>query len=89
MRLAAALVSSFVIAFGAAFGRDYFDQSVKGPDDVTVFKSMGIIAQDLALAELVVDRAARDGIGVELDIETGLCRAANAAILSGPALAER
>ncbi len=57
--------------------------------DVTVFKSMGIIAQDLALAELVVDRAARDGIGVELDIETGLCRAANAAILSGPALAER
>lgn len=47
------------------------------PDHITVFKSMGIIAQDLALAELILDRAAQDGIGVEFDPTSGLCLPAN------------
>jgi ornithine cyclodeaminase/alanine dehydrogenase-like protein (mu-crystallin family) len=36
--------------------------------DVMVFKSMGIIAQDLALGELVVERAEANGVGIEFDV---------------------
>jgi ornithine cyclodeaminase/alanine dehydrogenase-like protein (mu-crystallin family) len=50
--------------------------------DVTVFKSIGIIAQDIALAEAIVSRASRNGVGIEFDPVTGACRQA------GPALPE-
>ena len=39
--------------------------------DITVFKSIGIIAQDIALAETIVGRAAEKGIGIEFDPLTG------------------
>jgi ornithine cyclodeaminase/alanine dehydrogenase-like protein (mu-crystallin family) len=51
---------------------------LRGPADVTVFKSIGIIAQDLALAELIMTRAAEEGVGIEFDPGTGLCRPADA-----------
>ncbi|MBD0290044.1 MAG: ornithine cyclodeaminase family protein, partial [Thermoleophilia bacterium] len=35
-------------------------------DDIIVFKSLGIAAEDLAVAKLVVDRARERGLGVEL-----------------------
>ena len=35
-------------------------------DDVVVFKSLGIAAEDLAVAALVVERARERGLGVEL-----------------------
>ncbi len=35
-------------------------------DDVVVFKSLGIAAEDLAVAKLVVDRARERGLGIEL-----------------------
>ncbi len=38
----------------------------QGDDDVVVFKSLGIAAEDLAVAKLVLDRARRRGLGVEL-----------------------
>jgi ornithine cyclodeaminase len=50
---------------------------LSGREDVTVFKSIGIIAQDLALAELIVTRAARNGVGIEFDPATGVCGLAN------------
>jgi ornithine cyclodeaminase len=54
-----------------------------GPGNIiTVFKSIGIIAQDLALAELIVDRATQEGVGVEFDPMSGLCRPPSG---SGPA----
>jgi ornithine cyclodeaminase len=53
-------------------------QPLRGPGDVTVFKSIGIIAQDLALAELIVTRAGEEGIGIEFDPNTGHCRPAEA-----------
>jgi ornithine cyclodeaminase/alanine dehydrogenase-like protein (mu-crystallin family) len=55
----------------------YPPQPLHGPEDVAVFKSIGIIAQDLALAELIMTRAAKEGIGIEFDPNTGLCRPAN------------
>jgi len=42
-----------------------------GPDDVTVFKSMGVVAQDLALARILVDRARTEHVGVEFDMVAG------------------
>jgi ornithine cyclodeaminase len=54
-------------------------RSLPGPHDVVAFKSIGMIAQDLALAELIVARATQDGIGIEFDPNTGLCRPANGA----------
>jgi ornithine cyclodeaminase len=44
--------------------------------DVTIFKSIGIIAQDIALAETIVRRALQNGIGLEFDPITGACRQA-------------
>jgi len=35
-------------------------------DDIVLFKSLGIAAEDLAVAKLVHDRALERGIGVEL-----------------------
>jgi alanine dehydrogenase len=35
-------------------------------DDVILFKSLGIAAEDLAVAKLVYDRALERGLGVEL-----------------------
>ncbi len=49
-----------------------------GSCDVTVFKSIGIVAQDIALAEAIVGRAARSGIGLEFNPFTGACRQASA-----------
>jgi ornithine cyclodeaminase len=60
-------------------------QPLRGSEDVTVFKSIGIIAQDLALAELIVTRAAEEGIGVEFDPISGLCRSAGASRPLAPA----
>jgi ornithine cyclodeaminase/alanine dehydrogenase-like protein (mu-crystallin family) len=56
----------------------YPPQPLRDPQDVTVFKSIGIIAQDLALAELIVTRAAEDSIGIEFDPNSGDCRPADA-----------
>lgn len=39
--------------------------------DVTVFKSIGVIAQDIALAHALYQRARERGIGVEFDVATG------------------
>jgi ornithine cyclodeaminase len=39
--------------------------------DVTVFKSMGVITQDLALGELVLARAIENGVGFDFDPNTG------------------
>jgi ornithine cyclodeaminase/alanine dehydrogenase-like protein (mu-crystallin family) len=46
---------------------------------VTVFKSMGVIAQDIALAELVLARAEESGIGIEFDPASGHCLMSQAA----------
>ena len=35
-------------------------------DDVVLFKSLGIAAEDLAVAALVLERARQRGLGVEL-----------------------
>jgi ornithine cyclodeaminase len=37
--------------------------------DVTVFKSMGLAVQDAVLAERLVERAERSGVGVRIDLE--------------------
>jgi ornithine cyclodeaminase len=34
--------------------------------DVTVYKSLGVAAQDLAAARIIYDRAIRDGIGTRV-----------------------
>jgi ornithine cyclodeaminase len=60
-------------------------QAPRGSHDVTVFKSIGIIAQDLALAELIVTRAAEEGIGIEFDPISGVCRLADASRSVAPA----
>jgi ornithine cyclodeaminase len=52
---------------------------------VTVFKSMGVIGQDIALAELVVDRARDAGIGIEFDPATGSCEILQSLQASGAA----
>jgi ornithine cyclodeaminase len=41
--------------------------------EITVFKSMGIIGQDLALARLILRRAREQSIGVEFDPRSGQC----------------
>jgi ornithine cyclodeaminase len=46
------------------------------PADVTVFKSMGLIAQDLELAELVLARAIENGVGLDFDPSTGAVQTA-------------
>jgi ornithine cyclodeaminase len=56
----------------------YPPQPLCGPQDVAVFKSIGIIAQDLALAELIVARAAEEGVGIEFNPTSGDCRPADA-----------
>ena len=35
-------------------------------DDVVVFKSLGVAAEDLAVAKLVLDRARERGLGTEV-----------------------
>ncbi|AMN41126.1 ornithine cyclodeaminase family protein [Rhodoplanes sp. Z2-YC6860] len=50
---------------------------------VTVFKSMGVIGQDIALAELVVSRAEESGVGIEFDPVTGHCEMLQAIQSSG------
>jgi ornithine cyclodeaminase len=37
-----------------------------GEDDVTVYKSLGVAAQDLAAAHVIYERAVRDGIGTRV-----------------------
>jgi ornithine cyclodeaminase/alanine dehydrogenase-like protein (mu-crystallin family) len=54
-------------------------------EDVTVFKSMGIIAQDIALAEMIVDRAVQAGVGVEYDPATGRLQPASGVSLPSSA----
>ncbi|MFD2183719.1 ornithine cyclodeaminase family protein [Rhodoplanes azumiensis] len=39
--------------------------------DITVFKSIGIAAQDVITAGMVYERAVRDGIGLEFDMREG------------------
>lgn len=41
-------------------------QGRTSPDDVVVFKSVGIAAEDLAVARLVLDRARERGVGAEI-----------------------
>ncbi|MEL7030417.1 MAG: ornithine cyclodeaminase family protein, partial [Pseudomonadota bacterium] len=38
------------------------------PDDITVYKSLGVSAQDLAAGELVYKRAQDAGVGVQVDL---------------------
>ena len=38
----------------------------QSPDDIVVFKSLGIAAEDLAVGALVLERARERGFGVEL-----------------------
>jgi ornithine cyclodeaminase/alanine dehydrogenase-like protein (mu-crystallin family) len=58
---------------------------LRGAQDVTVFKSIGIIAQDLALVELIMTRAAEEGVGIDFDPNSGECRPANDPRPSAPA----
>lgn len=44
------------------------DPGRSGPEAITLFNSVGIGAQDLAVAALAIDRARRDGIGTELPL---------------------
>jgi ornithine cyclodeaminase/alanine dehydrogenase-like protein (mu-crystallin family) len=44
--------------------------------DVIVFKSIGIIAQDIALGESILQRAKQGGTGIESDPQDGTCRMA-------------
>jgi ornithine cyclodeaminase/alanine dehydrogenase len=39
-----------------------------GPDDITVFKSVGFALEDLAAAQLAYDRARAEGIGKEVNL---------------------
>lgn len=50
------------VASGEAPGR-------QNPDDVTVYKSLGIAAQDLAAAHAVYTQAVTDGIGTDADLK--------------------
>jgi ornithine cyclodeaminase/alanine dehydrogenase-like protein (mu-crystallin family) len=59
-----------------------------GGGDVTVFKSIGIIAQDIALAEAIARLATRSGVGVEFNPITGACQNVGAAAPPAPAPAE-
>jgi alanine dehydrogenase len=47
------------VLIGAAPGRE-------SPDDVTVFRSLGLAVEDLAAAEYVVRRAREAGVGTEV-----------------------
>ena len=49
---------------------DIITEKVKGrtsPSEITVFKSVGIAAQDVAVAKLVYDRALKENIGQDID----------------------
>ncbi len=48
--------------------------------DIVVFKSMGVIGQDIAIAALLLARAQAENAGTDYDPQSGVCRA--------PALAE-
>jgi ornithine cyclodeaminase/alanine dehydrogenase-like protein (mu-crystallin family) len=48
------------VLIGAADGR-------RSPDELTVFKSLGLAVEDLAAAELVYERARAEGAGVEVE----------------------
>ncbi|MHA1561534.1 MAG: ornithine cyclodeaminase family protein, partial [Promethearchaeota archaeon] len=39
----------------------------KSPSEITIFKSVGIAAQDVAVAKLVYDRALKENIGQDID----------------------
>jgi ornithine cyclodeaminase len=41
--------------------------------DITVFKSMGVITQDMSLGQLILKRAIEGSVGVEFDPQTGRC----------------
>jgi ornithine cyclodeaminase/alanine dehydrogenase-like protein (mu-crystallin family) len=43
--------------------------------DITVFKSMGVITQDMILGRLILKRALERSVGVEFDPQTGRCGA--------------
>jgi|SRR5579863_3717335 len=48
---------------------EVLDGAVEGrrsPDEITVYKSLGIAAQDLAAARLIYQRATRDGLGTRV-----------------------
>ncbi|MGH3083482.1 MAG: ornithine cyclodeaminase family protein, partial [Gaiellaceae bacterium] len=47
------------VLIGAALGRS-------GPDELTVFRSLGLAVEDLAAAEYVVRRAREEGVGSEV-----------------------
>jgi len=40
---------------------------MRAAGDITIFKSVGIGLQDLAISSLVVDRAKQMGIGISID----------------------
>ncbi len=39
----------------------------QSPSEITIFKSVGIAAQDVAVAKLVYDRALKENIGQDID----------------------
>jgi ornithine cyclodeaminase/alanine dehydrogenase-like protein (mu-crystallin family) len=49
------------VLIGAAEGR-------RGPDELTVFKSLGLAVEDLAAAEVVLERALAQDAGVEVEL---------------------
>jgi alanine dehydrogenase len=49
------------LVLGEAVGR-------RSPDEITVFKSLGIAAEDLAAAEYVVARAERENVGAVVSL---------------------
>jgi ornithine cyclodeaminase len=53
--------------------------------DVTVFKSMGVIGQDIALGQLILQQAQERSMGAEFDPRSGHCRSADAAPVSAMA----
>lgn len=47
--------------------------AMRAGTDITVFKSMGIIGQDIAIAALLLERAQEKAVGVEFDPQSGVC----------------
>jgi alanine dehydrogenase len=56
---------------GLALAEDFVTQ--RAGADVTVFKSIGIIGQDIALGELILRRAQLENIGSEFNPQNGHC----------------
>lgn len=56
--------------------------------DVTVFKSIGVIEQDIALGELILRQAQHENVGIDYDPDSGRCRSVSPRRLPATATAD-